>query len=66
VTCADLLCEDPATSRLRYQGRDQTRLYELCEHHLDQAHLWLADRPHLAATAVSERLVAALDQPALF
>lgn len=66
MSCANLVCDQAPVSRLRYQAPDRAYVYELCETHLDHAHLWLAARPHLAVTAISERLVAEADQPALF
>ena len=65
-TCANLDCDQPPTDLLRYTAPDGTRRYPLCAFHLDHAHQWLAARPHLAITAISERLVAPVDQPALF
>ena len=64
-TCANLDCDDPPTSRLRYQAPDRAHVYDLCDLHTDHAHDWLADRPSLAVTAYSERL-ATVVQPALF
>ncbi|WP_017590813.1 hypothetical protein [Nocardiopsis ganjiahuensis] len=66
TTCANLACERDPVNRLRYQAPEREHVYELCETHTDHAHRWLAGRPHLALTAVSERLVAEVDQPALF
>lgn len=67
MSCANLLCEEPPTTRLRYQAPAGQRFeYLLCPFHADHAHIWLAARPHLAATAVAEQLTAQADQPALF
>ncbi|SIO86154.1 hypothetical protein [Nocardiopsis sp. JB363] len=66
MSCANLDCDRDPAARLRYKAPDRDHVYELCEAHLDHAHVWLADRPHLAVTAVSERLAAEADQPALF
>lgn len=66
MTCANLDCDDPATSRLRYQAPDRAHVYDLCDYHTDHAHEWLADRPSLAVTAYSEQLPPRVDQPALF
>ena len=65
-TCANLDCDDPPTSRLRYQAPDGQHTYHLCDLHTDRAHDWLADRPSLAVTAFSEQLPPRVDQPALF
>lgn len=66
MTCADLDCDEEPAHRLRYQAPEGEYVYDLCERHLDQAHEWLAGQPHLAVTAMSERLAAPVDQPALF
>lgn len=65
-TCADLDCSEAPVHRLRYQAPSGEHVYDLCAHHLDRAHHWLAARPELALTAISERLQERLDQPALF
>ncbi|KOX11838.1 hypothetical protein [Nocardiopsis sp. NRRL B-16309] len=66
MDCTNLDCEEPASDLLRYQAPDREHRYTLCPYHLDRAHEWLAARPTLAVTAISERLTAPLDQPALF
>lgn len=65
-TCANLDCDEEPTHRLRYQAPEREHVYDLCAHHTDRAHDWLATRPHLAVTAVSERLPPLSEQPALF
>lgn len=65
--CANLECSETPDSRLRYQAPDGTRhTYLLCTLHTDHAHHWLAGRPHLAMTAVSEHITPLAEQPALF
>ncbi len=66
TTCANLDCDQPPTNLLRYQAPDGQHTYDLCDLHTDRAHDWLADRPELAVTAVSERLSTPVVQPALF
>ena len=66
-TCANLDCDEEPTSRLRYSAPDGTsHTYLLCTRHTDRAHDWLAGRPLLAVTAVSEQLTPATEQPVLF
>ena len=66
MSCADLDCDQTPEHRLRYQAPEREHVYDLCAAHTDRAHEWLAARPHLAVTAMSERLAAPVDQPALF
>ena len=66
MSCANLECDQDPAHRLRYQAPEREYVYDLCTTHTDRAHEWLAARPHLAVTAMSERLTAPVDQPALF
>lgn len=66
MTCADLDCDEEPDHRLRYQAPEGEYVYDLCATHTDRAHVWLAGRPELAVTALSERLTSPVDQPALF
>lgn len=68
TACSNLDCAAPATAQVRYQAPTQAHTYTLCPAHTDAAHQWLAARPHLAATAITNpiRTRDDVDQPALF
>lgn len=66
MSCANLECDQDPAHRLRYQAPEGDHVYNLCDYHLDRAHHWLATRPRLAVTAISERIHTPVDQPALF